>query len=192
MPTRIFDFLSPIYDILIRGTPPSVLIDLLELRGSERILEIGAGTGRTVIEISKLAGSLWLLDPSIAMLRVSKSKVPKAKFIHGYAEDLPFPNSFFDRILAVDSLHHWDDQKSGINEVFRTLKPNGIFVLIEFDPKTPKGHYIKSMERILRMGSHFFTPREIRDILTLKGLNPSVQFYLDTATYATVARKPSS
>ena len=193
MPSKIFNFLSPIYDFLIKGAPPPELISLLELEGTETVLEIGAGTGRTVTEVSKFAGSLWLLDPSLAMLRISKKKIPNAKHIHGYAESLPFSDSFFDRIFAVDSLHHWDDQRAGIREVFRVLKPTGIFILVEFDPNTSKGHYIQSMERFLQMGSTFFSPQQLRRMIRNQTeMKITSQFYLDSGTYITVARKPAN
>jgi hypothetical protein len=38
IPHRIFDFLSPIYDFLIRGEAPTDLISLLDLTGDEVIL----------------------------------------------------------------------------------------------------------------------------------------------------------
>jgi ubiquinone/menaquinone biosynthesis C-methylase UbiE len=178
MPKWIFDFLSPIYDIIIRAAPPSMLFDFMNLSGNcnEKILEIGAGTGRIVTKLSKLCESLWLLDPSIQMLARAKKKIPEAKIVYGYAEKMPFPDNYFDRVFAVDSLHHWDDQLEGLKEIKRILLNQvGQFIVIDFDPQTQFGHFIKSMEKFLRMGSKFFTPREMR--------------FLDQGTYVTLSKK---
>ena len=61
--------------------------------------------------------------------------------------------------------------------------------VVEFDPNTRFGHYIKSMERFLRMGSTFYSPREIRKLLAVNGFTVSRQYYIDGTTYVTVARK---
>ncbi|UCG04141.1 MAG: class I SAM-dependent methyltransferase [Candidatus Heimdallarchaeota archaeon] len=189
IPHRIFDFLSPIYDILIRGEAPVDLVPLLSLTGDEVILEIGAGTGRIIQSLSHLCSDLFLLDPSPAMLAKARKKVPCANHCLGYAESLPFEEMFFDRVFAIDSLHHWNDQLKGLIEIYRVLKNEGSFILVEFDPNTRFGHYIKSMERFLRMGSKFYSPREIRKLLSVTGLTVSKQYYIDGATYVTVARK---
>jgi len=64
MPKRFFDIIGPIYDWIIRGTPPASLLDYLQLTHNcdERILEIGAGTGRTVRKIASQCQYLWLLE----------------------------------------------------------------------------------------------------------------------------------
>ncbi|MFW9904820.1 MAG: class I SAM-dependent methyltransferase [Candidatus Thorarchaeota archaeon] len=155
------------------------------------ILEIGAGTGRIIQSLSYLCSHLFLLDPSPAMLAKARVKVPCANHYLGYAESLPFKKAFFDRVFAIDSLHHWNNQTKGLIEVSRVLKNRGSFLLFEFDPNTRFGHYIKSMEHFLRMGSKFYTPREIRKMLSFTGLSISKQYYIDGATYVTVARKVS-
>lgn len=174
---------------MIRGEPPADLIPLLNLTGNEVILEIGAGTGRVIQSLSNLCLDLFLLDPSPAMLAKARIKVPCANHCLGYAESIPFPKAFFDRVFAIDSLHHWNNQTKGLTEISRVLKNQGIFILIEFDPNTRFGHYIKSMERFLRMGSRFYSPREIRKLISINGLSVYKQYYIDGATYVTVARK---
>jgi ubiquinone/menaquinone biosynthesis C-methylase UbiE len=189
MPNRAFDFIGPFYDWIIRGDPPASLLEYLFLSDSceEKILEVGAGTGRTAEFLSRFCDSLWLIDPSVQMLNIARRKLPNVKITHGYVEDLPFSNNFFNRILAIDSLHHWDDHKQGLLEIFRVLKPNGFFVLIEFDPRSRFGHFIKSMERVLRMGSKFFTPREMRYLHRTVGFEIVNQKHIDSGTYITVS-----
>jgi len=80
------------------------------LTGKEKVLEIGTGTGRSISSIINLVSSIWILDPSVPMLQQAKEKFPSAKSVLGYAEKLPFDTLRFDRIIAIDSLHHWDNQ----------------------------------------------------------------------------------
>lgn len=189
IPHRFFDFISPVYDLLIKGSTPSELITYLNLQGNEKVLEIGTGTGRTVQEISSLCEQLFLLDPSQLMLNKARKKIPCANFSLGYAENLPYPNNFFQRVFAVDSFHHWNNHQSAIAEVYRVLSLRGIFILFEFDPQSRFGHYIKSMEIFLRMGSKFFTPAELRILLRKERFSVTHQQYIDHMTYATIAQK---
>ena len=124
------------------------------------------------------------------MLRQAKEKFPSVKPILGYAEKLPFDTLRFDRIIVIDSLHHWDNQLQGLREIERVLEPNeGLAIIVEFDPSKPLGHYIKSMEKFFMMGSKFFTPLELRKLHKKAGLQVIRQAYVEAGTYITVSRK---
>ncbi len=191
IPKRFFDLISPLYDFLIRDDPTKKIIDALKLTGRERVLEIGAGTGRSIASIISLAQRVWLLDPSQPMLQQAIQKFPNAQPVLAYAENLPFEEGFyFDRIIAVDSLHHWDNQLEGLKEIERVLEPtHGFSIIVEFDPSRILGHYIKSMEKFFRMGSTFFTPVEMRTLHRKANLHIIRQAYLDEGTYLTMAKK---
>jgi len=162
----------------------------LALTGEERVLEIGTGTGRSISSIMNRVSSIWILDPSVPMLRQAKDKFPSAKPVLGYAEKLPFNNLRFDRIIAIDSLHHWDNQLQGLKEIARVLESSkGLSIVVEFDPSQPLGHYIKSMEKFFMMGSKFFTPIELRKLHKKAGLHVIRQAYVEAGTYITIAKK---
>ena len=188
VPKRPFDYLAPIYDLLIRGSTPPALLKLMSLQGTERVLEVGGGTGRTAETVLPHCRELWLLEPSVNMLQVAKRKLPAVKLAYGYAEEMPFEDESFEAIYAVDSIHHWDDQLVGLKEVARVLRDEGQFTLIDFDPRSRAGHFIRSMERTLRMGSRFFTPTEMRKLHEAAGLQVVRQVRVDSGTYATISR----
>ena len=191
MPKGFFDVISPVYDFIIRGSPPAILPELLRLKGSERILEVGAGTGRSIKDLVKnsYSYSIWLLEPSIQMLRIASKKYPDVNIVHGYAEKLPFPSGSYDRIFAIDSFHHWDDHVKSLDEIYRVLKHRGLFLLIEFDPLTRIGHFIRSMEKTLLMGSKFFKPSELEKMLLNAGFEVVDYRKIDSGTYAMVSMK---
>jgi ubiquinone/menaquinone biosynthesis C-methylase UbiE len=49
----------------------------------------------------------------------------------GSVASLPFADDRFDRVLAVNSLHHWPDREADLREVKRVLKPGGVLVIAE-------------------------------------------------------------
>ncbi len=160
-----FDLLAPIYEILIPPVFPQEMLTLLgDLKG-KKILEVGGGTGRLAQYLLKYSDEVWIMDPSLPMLYKAKKANRELKLIHGYAEKQPFPDEFFDLIIAVDSLHHWDHHEKGIQEVYRVLKSRGIFFIGEIHPKDKAGHFIVQMEKTLLMRSRFFMPSELLKIL---------------------------
>ncbi|MFX0211587.1 MAG: hypothetical protein ACFFDT_36760 [Candidatus Hodarchaeota archaeon] len=88
----------------------------------------------------------------------------------------------------MDKKDTLDNLGSVYENFFRGLKPNGIFVLIDFDPNTKFGHYIRSLEYLLNMGSNFFTPRQMRDLHHTVGLKILLQRYVDQETYITISK----
>ena len=55
-----------------------------------------------------------------------------SEFANGVdAQYLPYKNSFFDIVIAKDSLHHFKDPYKSLNEIHRVLKPGGIFIVSE-------------------------------------------------------------
>lgn len=192
MPKFIFDLLAPIYDKLINGGVDKYFIDILKETKNGNILEIGAGTGRTAQIAIEYCNNLCLLDPSEKMLQRARSKLKKVKIMRGYVESTPFKENTFDLVYAIDSLHHWDDQKKGLNEINRILKPHGTFVLIDFDPTKKIGHYIRAMEKALFMGSKFYSINQIKDILVETNFTIMNSEFIEESVYLVISNKTTS
>ena len=52
------------------------------------------------------------------------------RYVQGGAEQIPFPDDYFDIISSFNSLDHVDDLTKSISEIKRVLKPGGKFLLI--------------------------------------------------------------
>jgi ubiquinone/menaquinone biosynthesis C-methylase UbiE len=163
-----FDWLAPIYD---RFAPPARLDTLRELLRpplAGRLLDAGGGTGRVSSPLRSLFRQVVVLDLSRAMLKQSRRKhglVP----IQADAGQLPFPDDIFDRILIVDSLHHFAGQQAVICELMRVLRPGGLLVIEEFNINRFPIKLLALLERALLMGSNFSTRDRIREMLTACG-----------------------
>lgn len=83
------------------------------LAGASRIVNVGAGTGSYEPPGRVLAA----LDPSSVML--AQRPAGRAPAVRGVAEALPFPDGAFDAGLAVLTIHHWSDWRTGLAEVRR-------------------------------------------------------------------------
>ncbi len=185
-----FDIIAPLYDRLIPYREPTEILNDLTTP-FQKMIEIGAGTGKFAEFFTHLAQEVWLLDPSPRMLIRAKRRNPQFKIKLGVAEHLPFPNNFFDLVLVSDSLHHWDDHNKGIAEIKRCLKPGGTLVIVEINPKTRPGRFITSMEKTLLMKSTFFTPDQLHSLLTSNGLRTTKARKIRGPTYYLLATKPA-
>lgn len=102
------------------------------MSASDKILEIGCGTGLFTGKVMKLTGAadITAIDISPELIEIAKSKYPTLKFELGDAMQLNFPNNTFDTVFGSSVLHHLDMEKA-CKELFRVLKPNGKIVFAE-------------------------------------------------------------
>ena len=116
-----------------------LLIDELDPKEEDWVLDVGTGTGRLGLQLSGLVpnGSMTGIDSGYGMLRVAKEKIQKLQLenvliVQGRSEDLPFANQSFDAACFMLSLHHFTSPKRSMEEIHRTLKNRGR--LVSLDP----------------------------------------------------------
>ena len=99
-----------------------------------RLLEIPVGTGVLSIPIYKNFPQAEIIcaDYSKSMLAAAeicakKNNLPNVSFVQGDAGKLKFDDNIFDLVLSIDGLHAFPDKSAAYNEIFRVIKPGGIF-----------------------------------------------------------------
>jgi ubiquinone/menaquinone biosynthesis C-methylase UbiE len=157
------------------------LRDLLELSGSESVLDIATGTGRFVSPIAErlTRGAVFGIDGAEAMLRVGREEIEKALFaryfqIIGVAQTLPFAPETFDRAFVAFAFHHFGGPAEGIvREAHRVLKPGGRFVILDpvfQEARDPVDHAVhnivhRAFRRVHGEQFRFYSTAEIQKIL---------------------------
>jgi ubiquinone/menaquinone biosynthesis C-methylase UbiE len=103
-----------------------------------KILEVGCGTGRFLLETSMLGYSVDGIDASPYMLKQCKIKIktlsPKPKLILGEAAKLPCPDNSYDFVYCIRLLNQTESVEYALNvvtDMIRVAKYNG-YILIEF------------------------------------------------------------
>jgi len=103
----------------------------------KRILDVGCGTGRGLVDFVGTAKLTVGADASQDMLLTAARKVEGQSgvgLVRSYAQALPFPTSYFDVVTSLNFLHLFSlqTQKDMIAEMKRVVRPGGVLVL-EFD-----------------------------------------------------------
>ena len=113
----------------------NLTINNIDLGSEDIVLDIGCGSGKAAWLAAKICtnGKVIGIDPSAAMIRLSNNntdgKLINLKFKKGCAEKIPVANKSFTKVIAINSLHHWQDYKKGLIEVVRILCPGGSFFI---------------------------------------------------------------
>ncbi len=135
--------------------------DLIELipQNRNKILEIGCGTGATLIALKKLGKADYVSGVDIVDLN---QKEELDKFIccdiEKEVSSLPFANDFFDIIICADILEHLIDPWKVVKELKRYLKKDGILIA-----SIPNIREIKTMLKIFFKGDFLYENEGILD-----------------------------
>ena len=164
---KAFDPVVPFYDSFMRYFrlyKKKIILRWLNLSGTEKILDLGGGTGYNSFHLSQHCKNLIMIDESPAMIKKAQ-KFGTFKCICCNALETPFNNSSFDIVVLTDMFHHIKNQKALTKEIHRILKPNGKLLLQDFVSSHSKTILLRIFEFFLFGFLYFKSPRQIKKII---------------------------
>ncbi len=99
-----------------------------------RILDLGCGPGTISRDLLGISEQVWGIDISKDMIRVANESFSSSglesriHFCVGDAENLNFPDQFFDVVICLGVLRYLDSLDKGLKEIYRVLKPDGVMI----------------------------------------------------------------
>jgi len=162
------------------------LLELLEPRAGERILDVGCGTGQLTSEIARLGAEVTGLDYSPEMLAGARRNFPELRFERGDAADFQFAEKF-DAVFSNAALHWVKDQAGAAKSMAGALKPDGRLV-IEFGGKGCIASVIQALRDVLGTRADAVCPwrfpsiGEFAPLLEQNGLEVQQAFLFDRPT----------
>jgi SAM-dependent methyltransferase len=112
------------------------VVDAGQLQDGHRVLDVACGTGvvgRGALARVGATGTVTGLDANRGMLAVAARRAPGATWKHGVAEQLPFAEGAFDRVVSQFGLMFFRDRPTAIAEMLRVLVRGGRFAVAVWD-----------------------------------------------------------
>ncbi|PIT86311.1 MAG: hypothetical protein COU33_03900 [Candidatus Magasanikbacteria bacterium CG10_big_fil_rev_8_21_14_0_10_43_6] len=127
-----------------------------------RILDVGCGTGASVIDLKKLLGKqaeVKGIDVVRIQVEIAEKKVQEhgvwAEFAWYDGVNIPYPKDYFDAIYTSDVLGHVEDVRAWLEDLHRVLKPGGALAMFS-ESQLGKHAYVRKYlyERGLNIDPH--------------------------------------
>ncbi len=96
------------------------------LGDARRVLNVGAGAG----SYEPTDREVVAVEPSAVMLAQRPAGSPPA--VQAFAEELPFADRSFDATMAILTMHHWPNQRAGVDEL-RRVAPRTVMFTFDTD-----------------------------------------------------------
>ncbi|MCG3865959.1 MULTISPECIES: bifunctional demethylmenaquinone methyltransferase/2-methoxy-6-polyprenyl-1,4-benzoquinol methylase UbiE [unclassified Photobacterium] len=136
-----YDIMNDLMSMGIHRVWKRFTIDCSGVRKGQRVLDLGGGTGDLTAKFSRIVGEtgqVILADINNSMLKVGRSKlrdngiVGNVGYVQANAEELPFPDNYFDCITISFCLRNVTDKDKALRSMYRVLKPGGRLLVLEF------------------------------------------------------------
>jgi SAM-dependent methyltransferase len=109
----------------------------LRAQSGDQILDVASGTGEPALSLARRfsgAVSITGIDAAEGMVKVAQAKVARERIANIAfqcmpVEQLTFADNSFDRVLCRFGVMLFADPLQGLREIYRTLKPGGLFAL---------------------------------------------------------------
>jgi trans-aconitate methyltransferase len=121
------------------------LVDLLEAKPGECILDLGCGTGHLTSQIAATGAKVVGIDRSPDMIQQAREKFPALHFELMDARDIVFPRPF-DAVFSNATLHWIREPERVVGGMVKILRPGGRFVA-EFGGKGNVGELLAAVTR---------------------------------------------
>jgi ubiquinone/menaquinone biosynthesis C-methylase UbiE len=144
-----YNKMSRWYDLMAGNAEQKISdigLKMLDVKPAEKVLEIGCGTGNSIVNIARYvgeSGKAYGLDISTGMLNITRAKVnkhdlsPRVDLTLGDATALPYNDGTLDSILMSFTLELFDTPEIPVvlDECRRVLRANGRICVVAMSKK---------------------------------------------------------
>jgi len=140
-----YDFMNTLLSFGIHYLWKHAAIRMMKLKPGDRVLDVCGGTGDLSIlaqRVVGLFGQVVLCDLNRTMIQTGKTKLThssvrsRIRYVQGNAEELSFPDSYFDAAMVGFGIRNVSHMEKGFGEMHRVLKPGGKLMCLEFSKPT--------------------------------------------------------
>ncbi|MBD2343248.1 class I SAM-dependent methyltransferase [Anabaena subtropica] len=136
----LYDSISRVAALSVGGEAKfrELALQGLTIQENTSVLDVCCGSGQATQVLVKYSQNVTGLDASPLSLQRARQNVPEANYVEAFAEKMPFTDNQFDVVHTSAALHEMEPQqlREIIQEVYRVLKPGGVFTLVDFHSPT--------------------------------------------------------
>ena len=151
-------------------------LDHLPEREYYTALDVGCGGGVNVKRLASFCREAWGIDVSELSVKESKKRCRKeikegrTEIRLGSAENLPFSGNTFDLATAFETVYFWQDLEKCFGEVCRTLKENGVFLIVnELKKEKDRPDKYEELQKVLTL--NIYDGEELTEALINAGFS---------------------
>jgi SAM-dependent methyltransferase len=125
---------------LVTAQSVPALMDAADIQPGWLVLDVATGPGYVAAAARTKGAIVTGIDFSPAMVRIAQRKYPEITFQEGDAQQLAFPTSNFDAVIAAYGLLHFSDPDLALREANRVLHRGSRFAFsVWADPNSGSG-----------------------------------------------------
>ena len=148
----VFDSVAQQYDVMndlmsfgVHRLWKWMTVHASAVRPGHRVLDLAGGTGDLAYRFRDVVGEqghVVLADINASMLTVGRDTlidrgaVDRLHYVQADAQDLPFPDHYFDCVSMAFGLRNVTDKDEALRSIWRVLKPGGRVLILEFSKPT--------------------------------------------------------
>jgi SAM-dependent methyltransferase len=138
---------------LIDEAPPRDLLARVEVAPGQDVLDVATGTGNIAIRTAAAGAQVVGLDLTPELFETARRRAAEhgvaVDWVEGDAEDLPFEDESFDRVLSAFGVQFAPRHEVVARELARVCRPGGRIGLVNWTPEGQVGELFKIMGRYL-------------------------------------------
>lgn len=147
---------------LIEDVPPRHLLERVEIEPGTALLDVATGTGNVALRAAELGAEVTGLDLTPELLDRAARRADDAgltiAWVEGDAEDLPFEDGSFDRVLSTFGVQFAPRHRVVADELVRVTRPGGTIGLVNWTPQGHLGQVLKTVGSRLPKPPEFASP----------------------------------
>ena len=158
------------HDLVVRR---GIVLETLNLRTGERVLELGCGGGYYTHEAARFVGPtgrVCAIDISPDQIAAAQARCVEFAWVECREADIaapPYGNAEFDVVFAVQALEYLSDLDGALRHIHRMLRPGGRLIVVATDWSSAVWHSENAprMQRVLAAWAPHTPFRDLPGIL---------------------------
>jgi SAM-dependent methyltransferase len=147
---------------LIDEIPPAHVLDRLAVEAGHTVLDVATGTGNVAVRAAAAGATVVGLDLTPELFETARPRAEalgvEVEWLAGDAEELPFADESFDRVVSVFGVQFTPRHALAAAEIARVCKPGGLIGVCSWTPEGKVGELFSIMSRYLPPAPAYASP----------------------------------